>query len=177
MQKRFFSLKNKRQHTIGITRLHSSRMRTARWLPVSQHTLHRGVSVRQVSAKGGCLPRGMVVCVCGSPPPWTEWQTGVKTSPCRNFFAGGKYEAFITQVQKRWIKKQWTISTSANCQWIDNCAMNCSPYGTNANKISSIWDLLPWVSVNNEIIQGNLSGRIFILCSLQFGFLRLNCAA
>ena len=24
-----------------------------------------------------------------TPPPWTEWHTSVKTSPCRNFIAGG----------------------------------------------------------------------------------------
>ena len=36
---------------------------------------------------GGCLPRG----VCHS-PLWTEWQTGVKTLPCRIFVADGKHK-------------------------------------------------------------------------------------
>ena len=35
------------------TRLHSSRMRTARLLTVSQHALCGGVSAREVSAGGG----------------------------------------------------------------------------------------------------------------------------
>ena len=39
---------------------------------------------------GGCLPRG--VCLSGrQPPPVTEWQTRVKTLPCRNYVADGKY--------------------------------------------------------------------------------------
>ena len=61
------------------TGLHSNRMRTTRLLPVSQHALHRG--------EGGIYPEG---CLCGRPPRWTEWQTDVKTLPCRNFVAGGK---------------------------------------------------------------------------------------
>ena len=50
----------------------------------------------------GCVPSAAVaVCWGGWPsgvypsmhwdrhPPWTEWQTGVKTLPCRNFVADG----------------------------------------------------------------------------------------
>ena len=45
------------------TRMHSSGMRTARLLIVSQHALGKGVTARGclpggVSAKGVCLPRG-----------------------------------------------------------------------------------------------------------------------
>ena len=40
------------------------------------------------SGQGGCLPRGDV-CQITSPPPWTEWQTPVKTLPCRNYVADG----------------------------------------------------------------------------------------
>ena len=107
------------------TRKHSSRMRTARLLTLSQHAFGRwvyrrmhvcvypsmhwagGVSPWGVSARGdvypnmhwaggvypggvstrGCLARK---CVWQTPPLWTEWQTGVKTLPCRNFVAGGK---------------------------------------------------------------------------------------
>ena len=46
---------------------------------------------RRVSAQGSVYQGG--VCpgdVCGRHPPWTEWQTRVKTLPCRNFLAGGK---------------------------------------------------------------------------------------
>ena len=91
--------------------MHSSRMRTTRLLTVSQHALGRkGVS--QPALGRGCLLREGVPGVvwpggvpgvpprgqggiypggrCRHPPPWTEWQTGVKTLPCRNFVAGGK---------------------------------------------------------------------------------------
>ena len=62
-------------HNLFLTRMHSSRMRTVR---NSSHLLGRG---------GGCLVRwGLVLrgvwypsMHCGRPPPpWTEWQTGVK---------------------------------------------------------------------------------------------------
>ena len=63
---------------------------------VSQHALGRGVCTsactgqgclsRRVST-GGRLPRGL--CVADT-PLWTEWQTGVKTLPCRHFVACGK---------------------------------------------------------------------------------------
>ena len=65
-----------------VTRMHSSRMRT----------------VRCSGCPWGCLPRGWGICpggVCpgwlpATPPPlWTEWQTHVKTLPCRNYIADG----------------------------------------------------------------------------------------
>ena len=49
--------------------MHSSRMRTARLLTISHHALRGGVS--------------------DPPREQNDWQTGVKTLPCRNFFAGG----------------------------------------------------------------------------------------
>ena len=80
------------------TRMHSSGMCTSHLLTISQHALCRGV------CPGGCLLGGVCPgwCVCpGSgghhppprtrgrhPPLWTEWQTGVKTLPCRNFIPG-----------------------------------------------------------------------------------------
>ena len=64
-----------RPESESITRMHSSRMCTARLLTVSQHALHRGA----------VCPGGVA-----DPPMWTEWQTGVQTLPCRNFVAGGK---------------------------------------------------------------------------------------
>ena len=100
------------------TRLHSSRMRTARVLTVSPSILcmggvcsggclllgrgvcpQGGVSVawgvccQGVSAAGGVsAPRGVVSqhALRQTPPPWTESQTHVKTLPCPNFVAGGK---------------------------------------------------------------------------------------
>ena len=40
-----------------------------------------------VSAQGCvCLARGL--CLSDT-PPWTEWQTPVKTLPCRNYVANG----------------------------------------------------------------------------------------
>ena len=75
--------------------MNSSRMRSARLLTISQHALCRGVSARGVSVQegvrpGGCLPRG----VCGRPPV-NRMKTGVKTSPCRNFVAGGNNSLLI----------------------------------------------------------------------------------
>ena len=60
-------------------------MRTARLLTVSQHALRRwGV------CPGGVCPVGICPWRCGRPPcEWNDWQTGVKTLPCRNFVAGG----------------------------------------------------------------------------------------
>ena len=76
------------QSALLVTRLHSSRMLTARLLTVSQHALRKRVSAQ----RGGCLPGGDVCpgggVVCGSPQLWTEWQTGVKTLPCPDFVAG-----------------------------------------------------------------------------------------
>ena len=73
------------------TRMHSSGMRTACLLTVSQHALHRGgvsaqgdvcqgVSTWGVSAQRGCLPRGEGVSAGGipacngldRPPLWTD---------------------------------------------------------------------------------------------------------
>ena len=74
----------------GATRMHSSRMRTSRFLTVSQHAhaLGRGgVSAGGGSAKGGVSAQG----VCGRHPPVNR-MTGVKTLPCRNFVAGGNYD-------------------------------------------------------------------------------------
>ena len=68
----------KRRQKIDLIRLHSSRMRTACLLTVSQHALSGGLS-----AQRGCM------CVANPPPRWTEWQAGIKTLPCRNFVAGG----------------------------------------------------------------------------------------
>ena len=64
-----------------ITRMHSSSMRTARLLTVSQHALQAG----GVPASGGCSCQ--VGCTCrGRYLPrysqlWTEWQTGAKILP------------------------------------------------------------------------------------------------
>ena len=85
------------------TRRHSSRMRTVRCSSrLGWGCLPRGLSAWGLSAWGvclpwGCLPRGGVClrCVCSSAcwdtPPWTEWQTCVKTLPCCNYVVDGKY--------------------------------------------------------------------------------------
>ena len=49
-----------------------------------------GVSTQGLSA-WGCLPRG----VCLPHPLWTEWQTPVKTFPCRNYVADGKKGSMV----------------------------------------------------------------------------------
>ena len=60
-----------------LKRMHSSGMRTACLLTVSQYALHRG----GVCPGGGCLPMGVVVCVCvpacngADPPPSVDRQT------------------------------------------------------------------------------------------------------
>ena len=74
------------------TRMHSSGMRTARLLTVSQHALGRGWSVYpSMQGDKGCLPGGCLpgwmstqwgVCpkgVCGRHPPPVDRQTPVKT--------------------------------------------------------------------------------------------------
>ena len=91
-----------------ITRLHSSRMRTAHALTVSPSMLcaggclfwgvsawggsARGVSAQGVSARrcllrgvsawGGFCSGGYPSMHWGRPPLWTEWQTGAKILPC-----------------------------------------------------------------------------------------------
>ena len=84
-----------------LTRMHFSGMHTARLLTISQHVLHRGSVYPSMHWAGGCLPGGGVCwgvsaqgCVCGRHPlcEQNDWQTGVKTLPCRNFVAGGKYQ-------------------------------------------------------------------------------------
>ena len=66
---------------IWLTRLHSSRMRTARSLTVFPSIFCSGGGVW---SQGGCLvPGGYPSMHWGRPPPpWTEWQTGVKILPC-----------------------------------------------------------------------------------------------
>ena len=50
----------------------------------------RGVSAQGGVCPGGICPGGSTQwAVCGRPPVWTEWQTGVKTLPFRNFIADG----------------------------------------------------------------------------------------
>ena len=51
-----------------------------------------------VSAQG-CLPRGCLPDNQGLPDnlPWTQWQTPVKTLPCRNYVADGKKDTTISQ--------------------------------------------------------------------------------
>ena len=54
-----------------------------------------GVSARGCVWPGMCLPGGMCIPACTEAetlPLWTEWQTGVKTLPCHNFVADGKYQ-------------------------------------------------------------------------------------
>ena len=74
------------------TRLHSSGMRIARLLTISQHALCRGVSARGCLPRGclprGCLPRGVCLprggwcipaCNGADTPPPVDRQTCVKT--------------------------------------------------------------------------------------------------
>ena len=80
------------------TRKHSNRMRTARLLTVSQHALCRKSVYPSMHWAGVCLGVWQTPHRDHrqTPPPGTtgrpprEWQTGVKTLPCRNFGAGGK---------------------------------------------------------------------------------------
>ena len=91
--------------------MHFSRMRTARLLTVSKHTLRRGGGV---CPGGGICPGG---CLTTPPPPWTELQTGVKTLHCRNFVAGGNEPPPPTSppqsgtTEKSWIRK-WIMAFS-----------------------------------------------------------------
>ena len=50
-----------------------------------------GVSAQVVSAQEECLHGGSAQLHAWiHPPQWTEWQTGVKTLPCRNYVADSK---------------------------------------------------------------------------------------
>ena len=65
------------------------------WPYPSMHCAE-GVSAWGVSAQRRCLPRGVsarVVCVADTPCEQNDWQTGVKTLPCRNFVAGGSVKS------------------------------------------------------------------------------------
>ena len=53
-------------------------MHTARLLTVSRSILGWGCLPRGVSAQGGWVSQHAM----GQTPPWTEWQTSVKTLPC-----------------------------------------------------------------------------------------------
>ena len=94
----------------------------------------QGLSVQGVSAQEGCLPRGcqptgvrpveggvcpggggvfpgwVGVCPveCLPEPPWTEWQTGVKTLPCCNYIADGNNNTST----KRYLK--WTTYSESD---------------------------------------------------------------
>ena len=102
----------RRFYLISNTRMHSSRMRTV----CCNSRLGGGClpgrgglcvylgegGVPGVVYPGGCLP--------ATPPPalWTEWQTHVKTLPCRNYVADGKYNGPLTRCICLWIyRKEW----------------------------------------------------------------------
>ena len=54
------------QHIFSVeTRIHSSRMRTARLLTLSQHALPGGVPTRGCTCPGVYLPRGVCACLGG----------------------------------------------------------------------------------------------------------------
>ena len=79
------------------TRMHSSGMRTTRFLTVSQHALRRGgvcalprgVCAQEVSAQGSVGPGGVSQHALRQTPP-VDRQTPVKTWPSQTSFAGGK---------------------------------------------------------------------------------------
>ena len=77
-----------------LTRLHSSVMRTARLLTVSQHALQGGCTCQGVYCPGGVPARGYTCS--GGVYPSMHWgrhpprgQTPVKTLPSQTLFAGG----------------------------------------------------------------------------------------
>ena len=103
-----------------LTIMHSSRMRAVH---CSSHLLWEGVSAKKgvgVSGQrgiyqggvcpggylprgvcpGGCLPRGCLV----DTPLWTEWQTPVKTLPCRNYVADGNNDT--VSIARKCLKKE-----------------------------------------------------------------------
>ena len=66
--------------------------RGSAWGCLPRGDLSGGMSAQGwVSAPGGCLSGGCLPRGClPDNPPWTEWQTGVKTLPCHNYIADGK---------------------------------------------------------------------------------------
>ena len=87
-----------------LTRMRSSRMRTA-------HTLPYGVSLTETPTPGQRPPAGQ-----RSPPGQrfplpalcTVWQTGVKTLPCHNSVAAGKNAHYL-------LSKPWPILNGFTC--------------------------------------------------------------
>ena len=75
---------------INSTRMHSNRMRTTRSLTASRCREGRACMVGcacvagvRVWQRGGACTGGMRATHAPSPPPWTEWQTRVKTLSLR----------------------------------------------------------------------------------------------
>ena len=60
-------------------------------LPQTEGVWLGGVCVQGVSAQGVCVQESVhpqLHAGIQPPPPWTEWQTGVKTLPSRSFVCG-----------------------------------------------------------------------------------------
>ena len=115
------------------TRMHSSRMLTVRCSGRLWGGGGVGVCLGGVSAQMGCLPRGGVswgwgvsaqggVCIVGgvcrggclpNTPPWTEWQTGVKTLPCHNYVADGNKNTIHTRHVSR-PREAMSVATSTS---------------------------------------------------------------
>ena len=88
-----------RTEDLHLTRMHSSRMRTACLLPISpsMHCSQGGLPAGGVPAREWYLPRGVPAwgCTCWgylprySPCEQNSWHTLLKILPCPNFVAGG----------------------------------------------------------------------------------------
>ena len=73
---------------------------------VSQHALGRLVSAQGLSAWG----------VANNPLLWTEWQTGVKTLPCRSFVEGGNELKLYYSDISEWNQK--SEDAEGDAEWI-----------------------------------------------------------
>ena len=86
---------------VVITRMHSSRMRTARSLTIGGCTCLGGVPAQESTCLGGCTCQGGT---CPGTPPCGQnsWHTLLKILPCPNFVAGSNY-CLISSVWSHWL--------------------------------------------------------------------------
>ena len=122
---------------IPLTRMHSSRMRTARSLTVSRrYPMHAPRQPRTPSPapqqpwtppeNHACPPQQPCTPPRQprtSPPPWTEWQTGVKILPCPKL----RLRAVIT---KRLVLINWLQKLGNPFNRVDAKKCACVRWGT-----------------------------------------------
>ena len=83
-------------------------------IPPAMHTPCHACPLPCMPPTHDCMPPDHAYPLPHTPPTihaplWTEWLTGVKTLPCRNFIAGGKH-FYVTETSKIWQFSQTDIA-------------------------------------------------------------------